>query len=114
MGFRVIENVRGPRHQPGIRLAAAAARWRITGDPGPEVPLIAACVRASRPPGHGLLLRAVQELAAIGTAPDHLHPLLRHVAGSRRRLIEGSGPLPWAAMDERLRRAARQLLRQSS
>jgi hypothetical protein len=101
-----IEKASGPRQQPDVRLAAASVRWRITGDPGPEVPLFAACVQANQPPHHGLRLRAVQELAIIGSAPEHLHPLLQHIATSKRRVIDGGGPLPWAEKDERLRHAA--------
>ena len=58
----------------------------------------------------GLRLRAVQELAIIGSAPEHLYPLLQHFATSKRRLFDGSGPLSGVEMDERLRYAARLLV----
>lgn len=96
---------------PQVRLAAAAAYRRITGDARPAVEAAAACLTGPRRPGApDLRLRAVSELAAVGAAPEPLRPLLHGFATAERRVLSGSGLLSPARDDEQLRCCARLLL----
>jgi len=94
-------------------MAAAAARWRVTGDQEPEVSCLMACLDASvgDPRRDALLLRALLALVEIGSAPARLHPLLEGLVGARRRTASRHGGAPAEVrMDEQLRHSARKLL----
>jgi hypothetical protein len=99
-----IEELLGSR-EPWPRVAAAEAHWRITGDPARAVPVLTELAEAS-PVG----LRALETLAAIGTAPAELRPRLRHFAWSPVRLMEVGWPPETPHPDERLRATALRLL----
>ncbi|MFE2140992.1 hypothetical protein ACFXA3_04420 [Streptomyces sp. NPDC059456] len=68
------------------RLAAAEALYRITGSADRSVPVLAE-LAGPTPVG----LRAVRALAAVGRAPQELHPTLHTLAFSPRRLL-GDAP----------------------
>jgi hypothetical protein len=108
----LVRNLRAPGRSPAVRLAAAEAHWRITGDPEPELPLIAAAAADLRTAVHALEL-----LLAIDAAPEQplpLLPALPHYATSPRRLLPVTAPSPRPPEDERLRTAARRLLRRAN
>ena len=102
----LIEN-RFISRSPELRLEAARAHWRISGDAELVVPVLAALIDPDDLTRAGLA--ALELLAEIGTAPEELLPGLRSLATAPTRVrIRPVGRA--RSTDERLRTAALLLL----
>ncbi|MER5733555.1 hypothetical protein ABT084_35365 [Streptomyces sp. NPDC002138] len=101
-----VDDVRALLDAPGAwtRVEAAHALWRITGDPGPSVPVL---VRELAPLREASLTdpaeAAVRHLGEIGAPAAAAAPLLRELYADGRRATHRSGRR--ILCDERLRRS---------
>ncbi|KOU18875.1 hypothetical protein ADK52_30210 [Streptomyces sp. WM6372] len=83
------DTVRGLMESPGAwtRVAAAHAYWRITGDPGPAVPVLLAEVDPDWTGQPAFPTReAIRRLGAIGAPAAASAPLLRRILAAEKRL----------------------------
>ncbi|GGM26415.1 hypothetical protein GCM10010129_83630 [Streptomyces fumigatiscleroticus] len=93
-----------------MRMRAAEAYWRITGDASKAVPVLTA-LAGPLPVG----VRALQTLLLIGPPfPSHLQPHLQHWSTAKRRVVSSYGLVSPGTelrpLDDQLRETARQML----